>query len=76
MVAEYAGLGVLRHQDGAEILDARGIVGHEFFPEGALTRLDIQAVNSRGKLSWLVDVESDGPSVLNVIGCSPGLQSR
>jgi len=57
VVAEDTGLGVRGHQDGADGFDSGGIGGEKLAPQGAFSGLQIQAIDARGQLSRLIDVE-------------------
>jgi hypothetical protein len=47
MVAEDAGFGVGRHEDGAQGFNSGRIGRHEFFPQLSLAGLYVEAVDSR-----------------------------
>ncbi len=57
MVAKHAGFGVGGYEDGADVFDAGGIGGHEFFPKRTPPGLQIYAIDPGRQLARLVDVE-------------------
>ena len=57
MVAEDAGLGVGRHQDGADGLDSGGIGRHQLLPQTALPGLQIQLIDAGRQFARLIDVK-------------------
>lgn len=61
MVSEYACLGVGRHQDGTDGLDAGGVGWNELSRELALTGVHVEAIDPGRQLTGLVNVQ--GPAV-------------
>src|SRR5208337_482896 len=57
MVAEDAGFGVGRHENGTNVFYAGGIGGHELLKQGALPGFQIDAIDSRRQLAGLVNIE-------------------
>src|SRR5664279_5260524 len=57
VISEYASLGVGRHQDGTDRLDAGGVGWHELFPELALTGVHVEAIDSGRQFTGLVNVQ-------------------
>jgi hypothetical protein len=61
VVSEYACLGIGRHQDGTDGLDAGGVGWNELSPEFALTGVHVEAIDPGRQLTGLVKVQ--GPAV-------------
>ena len=57
VVSEDAGLGIGRHENGTDRFNPSGIRRHQLFPQSALPGLQIEAIDQRGQLARLINIE-------------------